>query len=195
MGDRGHHGESGGRSSAGGASGRPGRASAHIDGELAIRLGSALFSKLSRRSWELPHVAGKPLVLAIQNFAREQSLHFADTALAHYLYGFRSYSERSPDGRLLVYTADVEAVQGEGGKSFRRTSSRRRALSTFPPFYGPTRARLPSSPAWDFSGVSTAKASTWRAPACVSSRTPTLTSRNRSASSWAPAWTRGRKAW
>jgi hypothetical protein len=117
MGDRGHHGESGGRSSAGGASGRPGRASAHIDGELAIRLGGALFSKLSRRSWELPHVAGKPLVLAIQNFAREQSLHFADTALAHYLYGFRSYSERSPDGRLLVYTADVEAIQGEGGKS------------------------------------------------------------------------------
>jgi hypothetical protein len=89
----------------------------YIDGELAVRLGSALFSKLSRRYWELPHVAGKPFVLAIQNFASEQSLHFADTALAHYLYGFRTYSERSPDGRLLAYTADVEAIQGEGGKS------------------------------------------------------------------------------
>ncbi len=89
----------------------------YIDGELAIRLGSALFSKLNRRYWELPHVAGNPFVLAIQNFASEQSLQLADTALAHYLYGFRTYSERGPDGRLLVYTADVDTIQGEGGKT------------------------------------------------------------------------------
>lgn len=89
----------------------------YIDGELAIRLGSALFSKLKRRYWELPQVAGKPLVFAIQNFASKDSLQFSDTALAHYLYGFRTYSERSPDGHLLGYTADVETIQREDGTS------------------------------------------------------------------------------
>jgi hypothetical protein len=88
----------------------------YVDGELVVRLGSALFSKLTRRYWELPHVAGKPLVLAIQNFASEQSLQLADTALAQYLYGFRTFSERGPDGRLRIYTADVDAHEGEGIK-------------------------------------------------------------------------------
>lgn len=89
----------------------------YTEGELAIRLGSALFSKLNRRYWEFPHVAGNPLVLAVQNFASEQSLQLADTALAHYLYGFRTYSERADDGRLHVYTADFDTVEGEGGKT------------------------------------------------------------------------------
>jgi hypothetical protein len=46
---------------------------AYIDGELVVRLGSALFSKLNRRYWELPQVAGKSLVLAIQNFSTEEA--------------------------------------------------------------------------------------------------------------------------
>src|SRR5829696_6746031 len=87
----------------------------YIDGELIVRLGSALYSKLTHRPpyWELPHVACKPFVVAIQNFASGNSLHFADTALVHYLHGFQSHAERRPDGRLITFTVDVETIKGE----------------------------------------------------------------------------------
>ena len=87
----------------------------YIDGELAIRLGSALYSKLTHEPpyWELPHVAGKPFVVAIQNFASDGSLHFTDTSLVHYLYGFHSHAKRAPDGRLITYKTDVETIKGE----------------------------------------------------------------------------------
>lgn len=87
----------------------------YVEGELVVRLGSALYSKLTHRPryWELRHVAGKPFVVAIQNFASEDSLHFADTSLVHYLYGFQSHAERRPDGRLITYTVDVEVIRGK----------------------------------------------------------------------------------
>jgi len=68
-----------------------------------VRVGSALFSKLTRRYWELPQVAGKPFVLAIQNFASEDAQQLADTALVDYLYGLRTFGEKDPDGRLKIY--------------------------------------------------------------------------------------------
>ena len=40
----------------------------YLRNDLPIRLGSPLFSKLSQRYWEHPHVAGKPLVIAMQDF-------------------------------------------------------------------------------------------------------------------------------
>jgi hypothetical protein len=84
----------------------------YIDGELVVRLGSALFSKLSKRYWELPHVAGKPLVLAIQNFASEDAQQLADTALLDYLYGLRTFGELGTDGRLRVYNAEIDEHTG-----------------------------------------------------------------------------------
>ena len=38
------------------------------EGYGAIRYGSALYSKLQKEYWELPHVSGKPLLIAIQDF-------------------------------------------------------------------------------------------------------------------------------
>lgn len=79
----------------------------YIDGELVVRLGSALFSKLNKRYWELPHVAGKPLVLAIQSFASEDAQQLVDTALVDYLYGRRTFGELDDDGRLKIYNAEI----------------------------------------------------------------------------------------
>lgn len=84
----------------------------YIDGELVVRLGSALFSKLNKRYWELPHVADKPLVLAIQNFASEDAQQLADTALADYLYGRRTFGEFDDDGRLKIYSAEIREHVG-----------------------------------------------------------------------------------
>jgi hypothetical protein len=84
----------------------------YIDGELVVRLGSALFSKLNNRYWELPHVAGKPLVLAIQNFASEDAHQFADTALIDYLYGLRTFGEMDSEARLKIYNAEIAEHAG-----------------------------------------------------------------------------------
>jgi hypothetical protein len=54
-----------------------------------IRLGSALYSKLQKRYWELPHVTGKPLVFAIEDFHAPDSLAFGSSSLWQYLYGIR----------------------------------------------------------------------------------------------------------
>jgi len=85
---------------------------AYIDGELVVRLGSALYSKLGKRYWELPHVAGKPLVLAIQNFSSEEAQQFADTALVDYLYGRRTFGEVNADGHLEVRNAEISKHVG-----------------------------------------------------------------------------------
>lgn len=85
---------------------------AYIDGELAVRLGSALFSKLNKRYWELPHVEGKPLVLAVQSFASERAQELADTALMNYLYGVRTIGNVDNQGRLRVHTDEIAQHSG-----------------------------------------------------------------------------------
>lgn len=55
--------------------------------EVPLRLGSALYSKLQERYWERPHVAGKPLILAIGDFSQGVGPRHSDFALHRYLYG------------------------------------------------------------------------------------------------------------
>lgn len=88
---------------------------ARVEHELPIKFGSPLFSKLNRRYWELAHVAGRPVVFAIESFASEDSLYFSETALASYLFGLRSLPSRSEDGRLII-TAEPIAEHRIGDK-------------------------------------------------------------------------------
>lgn len=76
----------------------------HTSERLPIKLGSPLFTKLNRRYWELEHVRGRPLLIAIESFAGGQSLWFADSSLASYLYGSRAIPWRLADGSLRVTT-------------------------------------------------------------------------------------------
>lgn len=75
--------------------------------ELPIRLGSPLLSKLRRAYWNLSHVAGKPFIVALQSFATEDSLHFADNAITDLLYGIRTSGERRANGTLEVISTPV----------------------------------------------------------------------------------------
>lgn len=49
--------------------------------EMPIRFGSPLYRKLQGRYWELPHVAGRPLVFAIADFHDDQSMLWSGSAL------------------------------------------------------------------------------------------------------------------
>ena len=75
---------------------------------VPIRLGSALFSKLQKRYWEVEQIAGRPLIFAIETFHDLHSLHYSSSALGTYLYGFRHECLWDPQGRLLVVPKKVD---------------------------------------------------------------------------------------
>lgn len=68
---------------------------------MPLRFGSPLYSKLTKKYWELPNVAGKPLVFAIADFHDDQSMLWSSTALETYLYGVR-HEHHYEDGRLVL---------------------------------------------------------------------------------------------
>lgn len=54
--------------------------------DFQSRLVRPLVGKLRKRYWELPHVAGKPLVLAVQDFSSEGSLMLLNGPFSSFLY-------------------------------------------------------------------------------------------------------------
>jgi hypothetical protein len=72
-------------------------------------MGSPLFTKLNRRYWELPHVVGRPLVFAIQDFHRAGALMTSSTPLAQYLYGLAHHWYHDNDGRLIISQNPIDA--------------------------------------------------------------------------------------
>lgn len=66
--------------------------------DWAIRLGSPLYTKYQKKYWNLPHVAGKPLVIAIQDMSRPGSMKASSATLMQYLYGVEFGIQRDNDG-------------------------------------------------------------------------------------------------
>jgi hypothetical protein len=71
--------------------------------EVAIRMGSALYSKVQRGYQDLDHVRGHPLVLAIEPFFDVGALWRSETALVRFLYGTDIVVKESPSGREVRY--------------------------------------------------------------------------------------------
>ncbi|MDB5038094.1 MAG: hypothetical protein JWQ35_1622 [Bacteriovoracaceae bacterium] len=79
-----------------------------------IRFGSALFSKLKRKYWELPQMSGKPLIFGVEPFHAEDALGFADAILSKFLYGKDQVFEFDKNGQLQIETKHLEFhVDGE----------------------------------------------------------------------------------
>jgi hypothetical protein len=76
----------------------PDNEDAYFSDYVPIRFSSALCAKLAKRYWELPHVAGRPLVIAIQDFHALGSMTWTAEVLHEYLYGYRQ-AER--DGKVV----------------------------------------------------------------------------------------------
>ena len=69
---------------------------------LPIRLGSPLFSKLKARYWLEPHVQGRPLIIAIEDFHTSGSLATSSTSLSNYLFGVKQDWYHDADGQLII---------------------------------------------------------------------------------------------
>ncbi len=72
---------------------------------LGIKLGSPLWSKLTKRYWDLEHVKGKPFVLALSGFHNASPLRMSTSALARYLYGNQVNLE-SGEGQIAHWTLE-----------------------------------------------------------------------------------------
>jgi hypothetical protein len=74
----------------------------YLGHEVQIRFGSPLYSKLKKAYWKLPHVEGRPLVLAIENFHGDASLTISSTSLSEYLFGVKHRHHFDDEGNLVV---------------------------------------------------------------------------------------------
>lgn len=79
----------------------PGPLWPYLENEMPQRFGSPLFSKMKKRYWEKPHVAGHPLLLAIADFHAPTSMRWSHAALPFYLYGVRLMTTVGPDNQLV----------------------------------------------------------------------------------------------
>ncbi len=87
----------------------------YVDNVLPIKLGSPLTSKLAKRYWELPHVAGKPIVLAIADFHDPSPFRWNEHALSCYLYGLKPRRTSRP-GEIVTAEYDTIAEHRDGTK-------------------------------------------------------------------------------
>ena len=81
---------------------------AYLRNDVPIRLGSPLFSKLQKKYWLEPHVAGRPFVLAIQDFHGPGSLMVSSTPLSGFLFGLRQTWHHDEHGNLVIQEHKVD---------------------------------------------------------------------------------------
>lgn len=80
---------------------------AYFEHYVPMKYGSVLFSKLKREYWEQPHVAGHPLVLAVQDFHVPDAMAWSNSALVEYLYGIRQVERINAEGRPEIVSERV----------------------------------------------------------------------------------------
>lgn len=76
-------------------------------GELCMRFGSALSSKMKKRYWALAHCTNLPFVIAVEAFFDPEALFLSDTALSAYAYGLSQSALWSPDAELIVQDEEL----------------------------------------------------------------------------------------
>jgi len=74
----------------------------YVKNSIPIRLGSPLYTKLKAKYWEEPHVAGKPFIIAIEDFHEAGSLVTSSTPLMRYLFGQDLQWYHDADGKLVI---------------------------------------------------------------------------------------------
>lgn len=74
----------------------------------AIKLGSALYSKLQKQYWTLPQMERVPLILAIEDFHSPTALYHSSASLWQYLYGFVGSWYTDDEGMLHISEVPIE---------------------------------------------------------------------------------------
>ncbi len=83
--------------------------------DMPLRFGSPLFSKLEKEYWNLPHVKGKAIILAIADFHDDQSMTWSFNAIMEYLYGFRYQHYHDKQGQLIISPEKINSYTKKSG--------------------------------------------------------------------------------
>lgn len=75
--------------------------------EMAIRFGSPLFTKLNKKYWELEHVTGRPLIIAIADFHEDFSMTWSANTLINYLFGYDYKYIKKDNGEIEVIPVKI----------------------------------------------------------------------------------------
>lgn len=86
------------------------------ENEFPIKIGSPLFSKISKRYWKDPDVGGRPFIIAVGAFHEAGSTLYTETTMAMYLFGLEEVFIETEEGTVLGVT-DRESGYSFGGKS------------------------------------------------------------------------------
>ena len=76
--------------------------------EMPLKFGSPLFDKLKKKYWNLPHVKGKPFIIAIADFHEDMSMTWSFPALTEYLYGIKYSHYHDKNGKLIIEPSDIK---------------------------------------------------------------------------------------
>lgn len=80
----------------------PAQAMAFQNDYMPIKFAGPLTDKLAKRYWERANVAGRPLVLAIQDFHAPMSMTISTSSLPKYLYGIAHDWKHDEAGKLVI---------------------------------------------------------------------------------------------
>lgn len=84
---------------------------AYFEHYVPIKFGSVLLSKLRKKYWEYPHVAGYPFLIAVQDFHAPQAMIWSNSALVEYLYGIRQVERKKPDSSSEILSERVDGYR------------------------------------------------------------------------------------
>lgn len=76
--------------------------------DMPLRFGSALYSKLSKKYWELEHVKGLPLLFAIADFHDDFSMTWSHPAIIDLLYGHKHNFLYNSKGELEITASKID---------------------------------------------------------------------------------------
>ncbi len=74
---------------------------------MPVKFGSALYSKLQKKYWELEHIKDVALIFAVHDFCADSSMIWSAPALGDYLYGVRASWRKLADGKLEITEAPI----------------------------------------------------------------------------------------
>jgi len=76
--------------------------------EMAIKFGSPLFSKVSKKYWELDYLNGIPFIIAIADFHEDYSMIWSHNSLIKYLYGYEHGYHHNKEGTLIIIPKKIK---------------------------------------------------------------------------------------
>lgn len=85
-----------------------------IESYVPIKFGSALYSKLQKKYWELDYVNTHPFIIAIHDFHMPGSMTWSQQALSEYLYRRRTRIKLDKNNEQVELVEDIQEHSWDG---------------------------------------------------------------------------------